>query len=161
MIICLNSSSSLAVVSNRAKTLPVKSTQCGSPQPHSYSWHAEERALHGLLPPWPLIAACAERGLPSLLLTSFVSEGDNLPDAAALATHLMELLAADPAVAPTLAKAAGAAVAGVAVAAEGGGVAAGAAAATGGEAMTGLPTLRMPCSFASLYGGRPGQGMEY
>eukprot|EP00955_Chlamydomonas_euryale_P029563 311633-Chlamydomonas_euryale.AAC.5 len=42
---------------------------------------AEERAAHGALPPWPLLAAAARRGCPAALLGCFAAEGDNVPHA--------------------------------------------------------------------------------
>ena len=42
----------------------------------------EERPL----PPWSLVTACAKEGLPCAAVLAFVLEGDNTPDAAAVAT---------------------------------------------------------------------------
>ncbi|GAX72713.1 hypothetical protein CEUSTIGMA_g169.t1 [Chlamydomonas eustigma] len=79
----------------------------------------EERELHGLLPPWPLLAAAASHTLPALMLACFASEGDNIPQAMQLATYTRDLM-------PTLV----------------------------GTALTAsaAAVLRIPCSFASLFG---------
>eukprot|EP00798_Chlamydomonas_sp_ICE-L_P011151 gene11151-18770_t len=75
-----------------------------------------------------------ERGLPYVLLSAFVSEGDNLPDAMSVATILLELLSADPTVAPSIS---------AARSHEGTPTAGG---------LSGFSPFRMPCSFATLYG---------
>jgi proteasome assembly chaperone 2 len=53
-----------------------------------------ELELHSKLPPWPLLAALAEAKVPATLLGRFASEGDNVPDALALAGVALQLLAA-------------------------------------------------------------------
>lgn len=53
---------------------------------------ANERELHGLLPPWPLIDALAERGIAYTMLTVFAAEGDNVPDGILLARVALQLL---------------------------------------------------------------------
>jgi proteasome assembly chaperone 2 len=51
-----------------------------------------EREVHALLPPWPLLDAAAEIGLPQSLLTIFASEGDNQQDALTLAEKVLAVL---------------------------------------------------------------------
>jgi proteasome assembly chaperone 2 len=80
---------------------------------------AVEREAHGLLPPWPVLAASSRRGLPHLMLGCFAAEGDNVPHSMEVASLMLGLLGK----------------------------------------LTGQPAgpkdgapLRMPCSFAALYG---------
>jgi proteasome assembly chaperone 2 len=55
---------------------------------------ANERELHGLLPPWPLLDAAAERGLACTLLATFAAEGDNAQDGLQLAAKVVGVLSA-------------------------------------------------------------------
>lgn len=74
---------------------PPTATSSGSssaPQQLEAESVSEERALHGLLPPWPLLDAAAAGGLRSTLLGCFASEGDNAADGMALARHAGRLL---------------------------------------------------------------------
>ena len=45
-----------------------------------------------LLPPWPLWRCLKQEGVPVLLLSAFASEGNNIPDAAELASYAAALL---------------------------------------------------------------------
>jgi len=71
----------------------------GAPAPAALGWlPLEGAALGGVAladcrsPPWPLLAALAQRGAPALALLRFASEGDNAGDAAQLAERCAELL---------------------------------------------------------------------
>lgn len=85
----------------------------------------DERQAHGLLPPWPLLAAAARRGLPHLLIGCFAAEGDNVPHAMTVTQSVLGVLRiGGPAAAPD-----------------------------GSVGPQGLrAALTMPCSFAALYG---------
>ena len=50
------------------------------------SWFEGGKPLEErLLPPWPLLRACREGGVPAATALTFATEGDNQPEAAALA----------------------------------------------------------------------------
>lgn len=51
-----------------------------------------EKELHGLLPPWPLLQELQSSGVPSTLLSTFAAEGDNAADAMQLAGTVLSLL---------------------------------------------------------------------
>lgn len=53
---------------------------------------ANERELHGLLPPWPLLDACADAGVQSTLVATFAAEGDNAQDGMQLAAKVLDVL---------------------------------------------------------------------
>lgn len=90
----------------------------------------DERESHSLLPPWPLLDAASSVGgkgcgIPLMLLGCFASEGDNVPHAMDVAKCSLSLLGLDG------------------IGREGGEP----------EACAGpAPLLRVPCSFAALYG---------
>ena len=49
-------------------------------------WFEGPKGAEGLLtPPWPLLRALREASVPATALLAFASEGDNIPDAVALA----------------------------------------------------------------------------
>jgi hypothetical protein len=51
-----------------------------------------EKELHGLLPPWPLLQELQSNGVPGTLLSTFAAEGDNAADAMQLAGTVLCLL---------------------------------------------------------------------
>jgi hypothetical protein len=51
-----------------------------------------EKELHGLLPPWPVLQELQSSGVPSTLLSTFAAEGDNAADAMQLAGTVLTLL---------------------------------------------------------------------
>ena len=56
-------------------------------------WFAEGKPLEQrLTPPWPLVKACAARGLPCAAVLAFVLEGDNVPDALRVANVVGKIL---------------------------------------------------------------------
>jgi hypothetical protein len=125
----------------------------------------EEQELHGLLPPWSLLAALAQAGLPTLLLAHYASEGDNLPDALHLGGACLRLLgqlgavdleAAAGQLPPRSATASPAAVGEASMQLEGMQLDTGLAAAAGraGGGAAGQPPLRLvaPPSWVGLYG---------
>lgn len=63
------------------------------PPPLEPELEAEERAAHGLLPPWPLLAACGAAGLPCVALGCWAAEGDNAAEGVALAAAALRVLA--------------------------------------------------------------------
>ncbi|KAF5842841.1 PAC2 family-domain-containing protein [Dunaliella salina] len=91
---------------------------------------AEEKQLHGLLPPWPLLEACQQRAIPTLLLMRFVTEGDNQADGMELARQTLSflLLHAPSGVREQLGK------------------------GSSSDASSIQLQLRAPCSWAALYG---------
>mmetsp|Transcript_21036 Transcript_21036/g.58452 ORF Transcript_21036/g.58452 Transcript_21036/m.58452 type:complete len:274 (+) Transcript_21036:59-880(+) len=91
---------------------------------------AEEKQLHGLLPPWPLLEACQQRAVSALLLMRFATEGDNQADGMELARQALSflLLHAPSGVREQLGK------------------------GSSSDASSIQLQLRAPCSWAALYG---------
>lgn len=56
-----------------------------------------EKELHGLLPPWPILAQLQQAGVSHTLLSAFAAEGDNAADAMQLATTVLKVLGASQA----------------------------------------------------------------
>lgn len=91
---------------------------------------AQDRDLHGLLPPWPLLDQCDARQLRWAMIGSYASEGDNAPDGLLVAQHALRFLQATGAL-------------------PGGGGGGGASAGPGADAGW---QLKRPCSWVALYG---------
>lgn len=51
-----------------------------------------EKELHGLLPPWPVLQQLQDSGVSSTLVSAFAAEGDNAADAMGLAGAVLNVL---------------------------------------------------------------------
>lgn len=51
-----------------------------------------EKELHGLLPPWPVVQELQSCGVPHTLLSAFAAEGDNTADAMRVAGTVLSVL---------------------------------------------------------------------